>query len=44
MAIGVGIIAMIYQQKFGLWIIIPVLMIGVGVVQIVKCIRIMNCF
>ncbi len=37
--IGVGIIAMIYQQKFGLWIAIPVLMIGAGVVQIIKCIR-----
>ena len=38
-AIGVGIIAMIYQQRFGLWIAIPVLMIGAGVVQIIKCIR-----
>lgn len=38
-AIGIGIIAMIYRQKFGLWIIIPILMIGVGVVQIIKCIR-----
>ena len=32
-AIGIGIIAMIYRQKFGLWIIIPVLMIGAGMVQ-----------
>ena len=38
-AIGVGIIAMIYQQKFGLWIMIPILMIGAGVVQIIKCIK-----
>lgn len=38
-AIGVGIIAMIYQQKFGLWIVIPILMIGAGVVQIIKCIK-----
>ena len=38
-AIGIGIIAMIYRQKFGLWIVIPVLMIGAGVVQIVKCIK-----
>lgn len=38
-AIGVGIIAMIYRQKFGLWIIIPVLMIGAGMIQIIKCIR-----
>lgn len=38
-AIGIGIIAMIYRQKFRLWIIIPILMIGVGVVQIIKCIR-----
>ena len=38
-AIGIGIIAMIYRQKFGLWITIPILMIGAGVVQIVKCIK-----
>ena len=37
--IGIGNIAMIYNQSFGLWIVIPVLMIGVGVVQIIKCIR-----
>ena len=38
-AIGIGIIAMIYRQKFGLWITIPILMIGAGVVQIIKCIK-----
>ena len=37
--IGIGIIAMIYNQSFGLWIAIPVLMIGAGVVQIIKCIK-----
>ena len=37
--IGVGIITMIYQQKFRLWITFPILMIGAGVVQIIKCIR-----
>ena len=40
-AIGMGTIVMIYRQKFGLWITIPILMIGAGVVQIVKCIKIM---
>lgn len=38
-AIGGGIIAMIYQQEFGVWIIIPVLMILVGVCQVVKCLK-----
>ena len=38
-AIGSGIIAIIYQQQFGLWIIIPVLMIVAGALQIVKCIK-----
>ena len=38
-AIGIGTIVMIYRQKFGLWITIPILMIGAGVVQIVKCIK-----
>ena len=38
-AIGSGIIAIIYQQQFGLWIIIPVLMIVAGAIQIVKCIK-----
>lgn len=37
--IGIGVIAMIYNQRFGLWIAIPVLMIGAGVVQIIKCIK-----
>lgn len=36
---GGGIIAMIYQQKFGLWIIIPSLMMIAGVFQIVKSLR-----
>jgi len=38
-AIGIGTIVMIYRHKFGLWITIPILMIGAGVVQIVKCIK-----
>ena len=38
-AIGGGIIAMIYQQEFGLWIIIPALMSLVGVYQVVKCLK-----
>ena len=37
--IGIGIIAMIYNQRFGLWIVIPVMMIGAGVLQIIKCIK-----
>lgn len=37
--IGIGIIAMIYNQRFGLWIVIPVIMIGAGVLQINKCIK-----
>ena len=37
--IGVGNIAIIYNQNFGLWIIIPTLMIGTGIVQVVKCIN-----
>ena len=37
--IGIGIIAMIYNQRFGLWIVIPVMMIGAGVLQIIKCIN-----
>ena len=37
--IGSGIIAMIYQQKFGLWIVIPVLMIAAGVWQVSKCLK-----
>lgn len=37
--IGSGIIAMIYQQKFGLWIAIPVLMIAAGVWQVGKCLK-----
>ena len=37
--IGSGIIAMIYQQKFGLWIAIPVLMIVAGVLQVSKCLK-----
>lgn len=36
--IGVGIIVMIYNQSFGVWIVIPVLMIGTGIIQIIKCI------
>ena len=39
MVIGIGIIAMIYNQRFGLWIVIPVMMIGAGVLQINKCIK-----
>jgi len=38
-AIGGGIIAMISQQEFGLWIIIPVLMVIAGVYQVVKCLK-----
>ena len=37
--IGIGVIAMIYNQNFGLWIVIPVMMIGAGVLQIIKCIK-----
>ena len=37
--IGGGIIAMIYQQEFGFWIIIPALMIVVGILQIKKCLK-----
>lgn len=37
--IGGGIIAMIYQQEFGLWIVIPIVMIAAGVLQIIKCIK-----
>ena len=37
--IGGGIIAMIYQQEFGFWIVIPILMIAAGILQIVKCIK-----
>ena len=37
--IGIGVIAMIYNQNFGLWIVIPVMMIGAGVLQINKCIK-----
>jgi len=38
-AIGGGIIAMIYQQEFGFWIIIPVLMVLAGVYQVIKCLK-----
>ncbi len=38
-AIGGGILAMIYQQEFGLWIIIPGLMVLVGACQVVKCLK-----
>lgn len=37
--IGGGIIAMIYQQNFGLWIIIPILMVIAGGFQIIKSLR-----
>ena len=37
--IGLGIIAMIYQQEFGFWIMIPVLMIAAGILQIIKCLK-----
>ena len=37
--IGIGVIAMIYNQNFGLWIVLPVMMIGAGVLQIIKCIK-----
>lgn len=37
--IGVGIIAMVYQQEFGFWIMIPVLMIAAGILQITKCLK-----
>lgn len=39
MAIGGGIIAMIRQQEFGFWIIIPGLMVFAGVYQVVKCLK-----
>lgn len=38
-AIGGGIIVMIYQQNFGFWIVIPILMMFAGVIQIAKCIK-----
>ena len=37
--LGSGIIAMIYQQPFGFWMIIPILLIIAGVIQVVKCLK-----